>query len=219
MKRKNKLYFLFKFLLIILFALTAYYITKQVRPEFPKIEPISKDIIFHLCGERSISLSKFRDDNFPSISTPFCKSKWHNLCSKNYNYSSLNEWVYHFDESTVKEGDTVQIYVQLGSSMQLLNKIEFQSGINKDSLRKIDKIGLTDTDVVYTSKNNITIYGLSCFNREFFEMSNQSNFVVRVQFKRPSFIDSSVGTFFVFIGAFVLLLQAFELIEKALMSK
>ena len=190
---------IFKILLLIVLIFSSLYITNKVREQFPSIRIQSKDITSFSSNGTEYHFGQ----NYSDI---FFKSELHNLCSKQYEFSHISSWVYNLDDSSIREGDPVLISSNVETDADQLNDTEHLAGIDKNNLKRIHK-GITSLDLIYFSRKNITVYLLSCYNAEDLTPTNT---VFRINLTRPSFVDTKIGSFIVFITVFVLLSQFFE---------
>ena len=210
MIKKKSILRIFKIIVLIIIVLSSYYITNLIREQFPSIRIKESSLITILPDGTKWILGQNINTTFSHIG----KSELHNYCSKN-NESSITIKIYSLDKNSVRIGDPIMVTSNIEAKGELFDNIEIFSGIRKDGLKKVNK-GTTDLELIYFDGNNITAYTLSCMSLEDFGNVDwgNSSIISRNNFKRPSFIDSNVGFWIVFITVFVLLGQFWEQITK-----
>ncbi|HLG23700.1 MAG TPA: hypothetical protein VI564_02090 [Candidatus Nanoarchaeia archaeon] len=209
-KKVNNYSRIFKITMLIAIFILSYFITNLIREQFPSIQIKESTLISILPDGTKWIFGQPINTSFSSIG----KSELHHYCSKN-NESSLTIKIYDLDKNSIRIGDQVIVTSNVETEGELFNHVEIFSGIHKERLKKVNK-GNTDLEMIYFDGNNITTYTLSCMSLEDLGNPkwNNSSIVSRNNFKRPSFIDSKVGFWIVFITVFVLLSQFFEQIKK-----
>ena len=209
-KKKKYVRKILKIIFLVIILIFSYYITNLVREQFPSIKIKESSLITILPDGTKFILGQTVNANrtFSHIG----KSELHKYCSKNYSDSTLTIKIYSLEETSVRIGDPITVTSNVETEGEIFDNIEIFSGINKDGLKKVNK-GTTDLDLIYFNGKNITIYTLDCFNLA--DLAKYKGVTIsRSNFKRPSFIDSKVGFWSVFIATFVLLSQVIEQIRK-----
>ena len=204
---------IFKILLPIVLISSSSYITNNVREQFPSIKIESSAIEFSLENGTKFNINIPFPLKNSGLSSPVYKSELHEYCPKEYNYSQYFTYINNLDDASIREGDPILIISNVESNKDRLYNTELFSGIRKDELKKVD-IGITNLDLIYFNRRNITTYSLLCYNKELFNPSINQSIVHRNSFKMPSFVDTKIGSFILFITIFVLLSHFIEQIMK-----
>jgi len=195
-----------KIVTLIIFITLSLFITIFTREQFPSIKIDSKVHTFELQNASGHMIGA----NFHP--TESGRVELHYYCSENYNNSLISVGVYNLDESTVRKGDLLRISTQIKGE-NIRKNFEAFGGVRKDKLKKIR--GLSEKlDLIYYQGGNITVFTLICFNEKELNEGKGGTMNFSTDIERPSFVDSRIGTAVVFLTAFIMTWNIWEIIKK-----
>jgi hypothetical protein len=198
-----------KIISIVIIIIFSYLITNLIREQFPAIRIESQMLM--VSPENATGYEK--NGKFIIISI---KSDLHYYCSREYNDSTLSIRETNLDETSIRENDPIYVTSKVETkSGKNLQNLELFAGINKERLKRLNK-GLNKLELTYYKNRNITSYILVCLNVK--NMNLNDTISITTGFERPSFVDSQVGFWVIFITIFVLLGQFVETIMKLLLK-